>query len=205
MHPYHQARKLAHEVRERYEIEGAKVGLSLLRRVYKAEGVGIVYWDYKFRSIKGAYINDEYGPTVMVAKSLPNDPKVFTLAHELKHHLIDQGACSTIGQGMSSIEREIAAEVFAAELLFPQHIFITELEARGVARDRAFDIDRLKRAVIDIKRDTGTSLSYAGLVKMTKRLGFDPGDELNRVQWKKFEESIYGKPFRRTKAYSAAA
>jgi len=60
---------------------------SDLRRIYRTEGIRIDLWPYKFKGLRGAYFNDELGPTVLLAKGLPQDPMVFTMAHELKHHV----------------------------------------------------------------------------------------------------------------------
>ena len=202
MNVYDQARMLANQVREQHGINGAKLGIQYLRKIYKSEQIQLIYWDQRFKSIKGAYINDEMGATVMVMKSLPNDPKAFTLAHELKHHLLDKGTCSTLEPGQNADEREVAAEVFAAELLFPRALFISELESRGIIKGDEYSCDDLKRAIIAIKRETGTSLSYAGLQKTAIFNGFDENNELANTKWKVLEESIYGKPFWRAKAAS---
>ncbi len=39
-----------------------------------------------------AELNDECGPTIVINADLPNDPAIFTMAHELKHHLADGGS-----------------------------------------------------------------------------------------------------------------
>lgn len=202
MNVYDQARLLANQVREQHGIDGAKLGIQHLRKIYKSEDIQVIYWNQRLKSIKGAYINDEYGITVMVVKSLPNDPKAFTLAHELKHHLLDKGACSTLEPGQNADEREVAAEVFAAELLFPRSLFISELENRGIIKGEDYSCDDLKRAIIAVKRETGTFLSYAGLQKTASFNGFDDKNELVKTRWKLLEESIYGKPYRRAKVFS---
>ena len=47
-------------------------------------------WPYRFRNLRGAFINDHLGTTIMIAKGLPQDPMVFTMAHELKHFFRDR-------------------------------------------------------------------------------------------------------------------
>ena len=167
--------------------------ISKLRAIYKGEGINLIYWPYKLRKLRGAYISDDLGATVMVCKNLPDDPKAFTLAHELKHHLLDRESCSTVDNG-SSI-REIAAEVFAAELLFPELLFIKELAARGVTRGRRAPLDNTQLAIIHTKRDTGTTLSYLGMAKRAERLGYAERGSLVSTRWKKLEEQHFGMPF----------
>ena len=194
---YARAKAEALQVRETYGIDGPSLKLQQMRRIYKDQGIDLIYWPVKLRVLRGVYICDEDGPTVMVYKKLPDDPKLFTLAHELKHHLIDNGACSTIDN--SSDVREIAAEVFAAELLLPEAIFIQELDQRGVSPHQPGVLETVRRAIIDLKRETGTTLSYAGLSKRGERLGYAATGSLIQTKWKKLEESYYGKPFRRQK------
>jgi hypothetical protein len=71
-------------VRARFGLTSPRVLRSDLRRIYRAEGIQIDLWPHKLRKLRGAYINDEFGPTVMLAKGLPQDPMVFTMGHELK-------------------------------------------------------------------------------------------------------------------------
>jgi hypothetical protein len=40
------------------------------------QGIRIDLWDHKFKRLRGAYFNDELGPTVMLCKGLPEDPMV---------------------------------------------------------------------------------------------------------------------------------
>src|SRR5208337_5613927 len=86
---YDDLKSLARQVRKQYDIQSARVLRSDLRRIYRAEGIRIDLWPHKFRKLRGAYFNDEMGPTVMLYKDLPDDPMVFTMGHELKHHLVD--------------------------------------------------------------------------------------------------------------------
>jgi len=192
---YAEARDLAQTVRNDYGIEGACVKISQLRAIYKDKGIKLTYWPYKLRKLRGAYISDDLGASVMVFKGLPNDPKAFTLAHELKHHLLDSESCSTVDNG--SDVREIAAEVFAAELLFPEGLFVAELAKRGVNRGQREPLDAVQLAIIGTKRDTGTTLSYQGMAKRAERLGYANRGELVSTRWKKLEEQHFGVPFYR--------
>jgi Zn-dependent peptidase ImmA (M78 family) len=191
---YKAAQKRAQQVRSDHAITGPCLKLKKMRELYKAHGIQIVYWDAKLKVLRGVYLNDEDGPTVMVDKKLPNDPKIFTLAHELKHHLIDNGVCSTDDE--ESRVREIAAEVFAAELLLPETLFIEEMTQRGVSPSQT-QLDDVKLAILNLKRDTGTTLSYLGLAKRAERLGYGDKGALTSVHWKKMEIAQFGVPFYR--------
>jgi Zn-dependent peptidase ImmA (M78 family) len=37
-----------------------------------------------------AYFDDECGVSEMLAKGLPDEPTIFSMAHELEHHLVDR-------------------------------------------------------------------------------------------------------------------
>lgn len=184
-------KSLASGVRSQFGLATARVMRSDLRRIYKFHSIQIDMWPHKLRKIRGAYFNDELGPTVMVAKKLPDDPMVFTLAHELKHHLVDRhlpiACCSERNQNEHI---EIGAEIFAAELIFPEELFISSLSSMGVGTGAC-----TPEHIVRLKRETRTTLSYAGLAKRATFLRFSNGDALARVQWKKLEEQIFGVPF----------
>lgn len=182
---------LAVEVRAKYGFATPRVLRSDLRRIYRDEGIRIDLWPYKMKKLRGAYFNDADGASVLLAKSLPQDPMVFTMGHELKHHLVDRdkivALCDTSNK---SAEIEIGAEIFAAELIYPEDMFRADLTSLGVLQGSC-----TARNIVDLKRQTDTTLSYAGLSKRAEFLGFAPLGTLARVAWKKLEESIYGIPF----------
>ncbi len=124
----------------------------------------------------------------MISKNLPEEPRIFTMAHELKHHLTDSDlGFSYCDQYAKKIE--IGAEIFAAELIFPEQDFTAWMEDRGIRAKKC-----KSETIVHLKRDTKTTLSYSGLVKRAEFLGFiDPG-AFARIKWKKLEEEIYGMP-----------
>jgi Zn-dependent peptidase ImmA (M78 family) len=127
---YHDMKAIARATRTQYGLTSPRVQKSHLRAIYRDKGIRIDLWPHKLRSIRGAYFNDEFGVTVMLAKGLPEDPMVFTMAHELKHHLVDRDlpvACCSDRNDNELIE--IGAEVFAAELIFPEQDFLDALAA----------------------------------------------------------------------------
>lgn len=197
---YARMRALARSVRTAHGLASCKVTRSDLRRIYKVHGIKIDIWRHKFKDLRGAYFRDEFGTTVMVA-DLPTDPMVFTLAHELKHHLADQDApLAPCGARNQSEQVEIGAEIFAAELLFPEDDFCRVMAEIAVAHGAC-----RPEHIIRVKRSTGTTLSYQGLVKRAEFLGFAPSGSLPRSGWRVLEEEIFGIPFykRRRRAQSA--
>jgi Zn-dependent peptidase ImmA (M78 family) len=126
----------------------------------------------------------------MLAKGLPQDPMVFTMGHELKHHLADSGSSLSFCDACNQSDPiEIGAEIFAAELIYPDDDFRSDLERMKIA-PRQCTADVLVR----LKHETRTTLSYAGLAKRAEFMGFAVEGSLARVRWKKIEEEIYGEP-----------
>lgn len=188
-------KELARGVRQEYGLIGPRVMRSDLRRIYKAKNIQLDYWPYPLKKLRGAYFNDENGVSVMVAKSLPDGPAIFTLAHELKHHLADRETgrleCSA---GNESDPVEIGAEVFAAEFLFPELLFKQAMEQMVVE-----PLHCVAETLVRLKHDTKTTLSYAGLVKKAEWLGFATKGTIKPQSWQRLEDQIYGVPFYRQK------
>lgn len=188
---------LAREVRAEFGLTTPRVLRSDLRRIYQKHGIKIDLWPpqaggpCKLRNIRGAYFNDEFGPCVMLDRRLPEDPRVFTMAHELKHHLLDKDwSVSYCGTDNEKTVGEISAEVFAAELIYPEGDFARDLEQRGIVLGQCKAID-----IVHLKHDVQTTLSYTGLAKRAVFLNFTPMGIFDKVQWKKLEEQVYGVPF----------
>ncbi len=191
---YEAVKQRARDLRAEYGFDSPRVTRSDLRRIYMAEGIRIDRRD-GFRSLRGAYFFDEeIGPTVLLARGLPEEPTIFTMGHELKHHFLDRPAgmdlVSMCGDSNVSDLPEKAAEVFAAELVYPDAEFLIHMEQAGIARggcDAA--------AIVRLKHRTRTTLSYSSLGKRAMFHGFAPEGSLLGVAWKKLEASIYGEPF----------
>lgn len=183
-------RILALEVRENYGLKTARVLKSDLRRIYKDQGIQIDLWPYKMKKLRGAYFHDEHGASVMLAKGLPDDPMIFTMGHELKHHLVDRDSivalCDTSNQ---TAEIEIGAEIFAAELIYPESMFCENLAQIGAKLGTC-----TPQQIVALKRQTQTTLSYTGLAKRAEFLGYALPGAFQKVAWKTLEESIYGVP-----------
>lgn len=187
---YARLKDLARTTRARFGLTSPRVLRSDLRRIYRTEGIRIDLWPYKLRKLRGAYINDELGPTVMLAKGLPQDPMVFTMGHELKHHLTDSGSALSYCDACNQSDPiEIGAEIFAAELIYPDDDFRSDLEKMNIALGQC-----TPEVLVRLKHETRTTLSYAGLAKRAEFMGFAVEGSLDKVKWKTIEEQIYGEP-----------
>ncbi|MGD9689135.1 MAG: ImmA/IrrE family metallo-endopeptidase [Phycisphaerales bacterium] len=187
---YNSLKELARAKRSEYNLTTPRVQRSHLRAIYRDEGIRIDLWPHRLRDVRGAYFNDELGPTVMLAKGLPEDPMVFTMAHELKHHLVDRElpvACCSDRNIDEHIE--IGAEVFAAEFIFPEQDFAVALAGQGVVAGKCSPED-----LVRLKHESRTTLSYAGLAKRAVFLGLALPAALSNVRWKKLEEQLFGVP-----------
>ena len=186
---FEELKSLARQVRAENGLRSPRVLASDLRRIYDRHGIVIDSWPYRLRNLRGAFISDHLGTTVLLASGLPQDPMVFTMAHELKHFFRDRDlGISYCDQSNLGKTVEIGAEIFAAELLFPDQDFIKHMRVLRVGRDQC-----LPKTLVELKAKTRTTLSYAGLAIKAERLGFAPTSSLTRIKtWRKFEE-LYGR------------
>jgi Zn-dependent peptidase ImmA (M78 family) len=187
---YNGLRDLARRVRAEHGITTPRVLLSDMRRVYKAYGIKIDLWPHKLKNLRGAYFNDESGPWVMIARNLPDEQRIFTMAHELKHHLVDHTAGTDAEIKVQDDPKEIGAEVFAAEFIFPDLDFIEYMQDMGIGPGQC-----TAETVVRLKQETKTTLSYTGLAKKAEFLEFAAKGSLGKVKWKILEERMYGEPF----------
>jgi Zn-dependent peptidase ImmA (M78 family) len=91
---YNVARNLAYEKRELYSVDGKNLNLTKIRQIYKDEGISLVYRT-GLKNLKALYMSDEHGVDVLCNQKLPNEPKLFALVHELKHHFLDRDLLCT--------------------------------------------------------------------------------------------------------------
>src|SRR5688500_16466027 len=167
---YEDLKRLARQVRAEHGLHSPRVLESDLRRIYEKNGIVIDDWPYRLRHLRGAFICDHLGATVMLASGLPRDPKVFTMAHELKHFYRDRHlGTSYCDQSNLGKILEIGAEIFAAELLFPDKDFMTQMCTMRVGINQC-----LPRTLVRLKQKTRTTLSYAGLAIKAASLGYAP-------------------------------
>lgn len=195
---YEDLKQLARQVRAEFGLKSPRVVESDLRRIYEKNGIMIDDWPYRLRNLRGAFICDHLGATVMLASGLPQDPKVFTMAHELKHYYRDRHlGISYCDQSNLGKTLEIGAEIFAAELLFPDKDFMAQMRFMRIGINQC-----LPKTLVHLKEKTRTTLSYAGLAIKAERLGYAPPCSLTKIKgWRKIEE-IYGERARSVPAYS---
>ncbi|MBM3210446.1 ImmA/IrrE family metallo-endopeptidase [Candidatus Saccharibacteria bacterium] len=193
---YKKMETLAHEQRALFNISGARISRTEFRKIYKHYGIGIDQWPMAgmggkaFKKLRGVYFPDLSGiPAVLIAR-LPDEPYIFTLAHELKHHLMDRDSVGAFCLTQVQDElKEIGAEVFAAEFIYPTSMFHEDLDKMDVVKGSC-----TARDLVVLKHQTATSLSYAALVKRAEFTGYAAKKSLPRTGWKKLEERIYGEP-----------
>jgi Zn-dependent peptidase ImmA (M78 family) len=180
----------AREERLKFGWSTPRVMKSDLRKAYKFYQIRIDLWPYSLKVLRGAYFNDENGVSVLINKNLPEAPQIFTMAHELKHHLEDSDLAIIQCNDRNLNEPiEIGAEVFAAELIYPDGDFKNDLLKMGVIYGEC-----KAEAIIKLKHDTQTTLSYTALSKKAEFLQFAPQGAFAKIRWKKLEEEIYGEP-----------
>ena len=197
---YEEAKRLARQMRAESNIHSPRVLLSDMRRIYRRLGIHIDMWpkphvpraQSKLRKLRGAFFGaDEYGQcSVMLDRYLPQEPRIFTMAHELKHFIMDtDGIPSFCDASNYRDPREIAAEVYAAELIFPDADFTASMSELEIGPGGCQPED-----IVHLKHRTETTLSYQALAKKAEWLGFAPDESLKKIKWRKLDESIYGEP-----------
>ena len=199
---YYDAMKLlAAEKRQKYSIRTASLGLKRIREVYKAEGVAIDLWETSYK-IRAMYMCDGGDPSVLVNRNLPTEPRLFAMVHELKHHYCDQTALKNgqirCGDYNANEVIEKAAEVFAAEFIYPAQEFLDcasslSLEAGKVTPEE----------LVQLKRVCKAPVSYKFLQKRLEWFGFIARGQFAMVQFQKLEEEIYGVPIYRQQWFKA--
>ena len=187
---YEDLKALARQVRAEHGLTTPRVLASDLKRIFAHYGIEVDEWPYRFKNLRGAFINDHLGATVMVAKGLPEDPLVFTMAHELKHFFRDRDlGISYCDQSNLSRSLEVGAEIFAAELIFPDRDFVNQMSRLGIRMNQC-----LPKTLIQLKRQTATTLSYAALAIKAERLGYAPLNSVTTIKtWRRLE-ALHGRP-----------
>lgn len=183
---YYEMRELALEVRARNGIEGSDLSMRDMWRIYCQEGIGKLDFRHGFKDLRGAYFNDDCGVTVMLAGGLPDEPTIFTMAHELKHHLVDSEGGPLVCRTNEQTRRiEIGGEVFAAELIYPEKDFVYDLFRllRGMPQTLSPEV------LVELKRKTNTTLSYAALAKRTVLLRLADEKTFRDVRWGTLQEN----------------
>lgn len=150
-------------------------------RICRAEGIERLDFRSGFKVLRGAYFNDDYGVSILLARGLPDDPTIFTIAHELKHHLVDSKARSVLCRTTEEARRiEVGAEVVASELIYPERDFVDDL-SRPLGR---VPQKVTAEMLVQLKLRSQTTLSYAALAKRTVLLGLAEQGSFQDVRWR---------------------
>lgn len=197
---YSNLRQLAHRKREEFGVHTDSFGLRSARTIYRREGITID--SRKLSSgLKAIYMNSDGLTSVAIREGLPDEPKLFALIHELKHHWTDQDllrsgflACGAYNEN-ELIEK--GAEVFAAEFIYPEQEFSEDAKAMGVSTWQIADVVRFKR---DKSR---AKVSYTFITKRLERLRLVLPEQFRGVQFRKQEEQLYGTPLYRQPWFQA--
>jgi hypothetical protein len=75
---YEAASAMAYQKRELYEVTTVTLNLNVIRKIYRQEGIRIDPWDFD-RTIRAVYMCDDGDPSVALNKTLPREPKLFSL------------------------------------------------------------------------------------------------------------------------------
>lgn len=187
---YQDLKALARKERERYGVDTARFGLREARKIYGELGIRIDHWPLPYK-IKAVYMCADGDCSVAIQKSLPDEPKLFALMHELKHHLTDRESLGNgaihCGEYNANEMIEIGAEVFAAEFIYPESEFAEDIRACGVAT-------WTPEHVVRFKRECKAKVSYMFICKRLEWLQIIPEAAFAGVKFQKLEEQIYGAP-----------
>ena len=194
---YETLKALAREIRDKHSLSTQAISLSSLRRVYKEEGIRIVNWPHRMKKVRGTYMVIDDQAYVMLNPGIkPKEPRIFTMAHELKHHCVDfelakSGVlgCQTVSWSDGS-RVEIGAEIFASEFIYPESECAELINKLGITAGHCSPED-----VVSLKRQSSAPVSYRFLVKRLEWFHIAPIGEFANVQFQKLEEKLFGLPF----------
>lgn len=195
---YNDLKQLASDIRQRYSLSTENISLTSIRAVYKEQSIVVDYWKPKLKKVRAAYmLDDDDVPHVLVNANIkPVEPRIFSLVHELKHHYKDRQyikehgflGCKEISWSHGS-EIEIGAEIFAAELIYPESEFLKFAGEIGISPGTCSD-----RQVVQFKRECGAAVSYKFITKRLEWFEYIPKGAFVGIQFQKLEEQIYGPP-----------
>jgi Zn-dependent peptidase ImmA (M78 family) len=188
---YEGLQELARNERAEHGVDTGAFGLREVRRIYKKEEIDIDHWPLS-RKIKALYMCDDGYCSVALQQSLPDEPKLFALIHELKHHYCDRAA---LGPGVIHCgdydRNELigkGAEVFAAEFIYPGEEFAEDFQAVVAAAPQPYH-------VVHFKRSCKAKVSYRFICKRLERLGFIGLGAFDAIHFQRLEDQIHGVPF----------
>jgi Zn-dependent peptidase ImmA (M78 family) len=187
---YAQARQTAKDKRIEFGISTEEISIPVLKKICKKEGIKVDLVKKIGNRIRAAYFNDDDGCSILLKKDLPREPKIFALAHELKHHFLDRKLIESgeiqCGEYNKNKSIEIAAEIFAAEFLYPEDEMRELIVRLGIKAGSCTE-----RNVVEIKKACLVPVSYIFIKKRLVRFGVIGDGEFKDVQFQKLEERLY--------------
>jgi Zn-dependent peptidase ImmA (M78 family) len=200
---YQQCRALAQAKRHEHSVVTASLNLLVIARIYKKEGIKIDRRKLKGNRIKAAYYCDDGECSVLLNTTPPREPRLFALAHELKHHYLDREEIMNgqieCGDYNANEVIEKGAEVFAAEFIYP------EMEMRQLIGQMGItSLSCTARTIVEFKRTCRACISYTFIVKRFVRFGLCQREAFSKVQFTKIEEQIYGLPVYKRDSFKRA-
>ena len=200
---YRTCLQLAHEKRVQYSIQTDALDLNVIRAIYRSEGITIDQRPLKGYRIKAAYYCENGDCSVLVNSKLPREPKLFALTHELKHHYLDRQSIAEgeiqCGDYNAHEVIEKAAEVFAAEFIYPEAEMRELIGKLGITNENCGP-----EAVVRIKRSCQACVSYTFIVKRLEWFGISARGDFDKVQFTKVEEKLYGVPIYKRESFKRA-
>jgi len=156
---YQQCRALAQTKRQEHAVVTDSLNLLVMARIYKREGIAIDRRKLKGNRIKAAYYCDDGACSVLLNTTPPREPRLFALAHELKHHYLDREKIMNgqieCGDYNANEVIEKGAEVFAAEFIYPEMEMRQLIGQLGIA-----SLSCTARTIVDFKRRCPACISY---------------------------------------------
>lgn len=194
---YESVKELAREKRRHYQVNSININLTLIRKIYKQEGIKITFANKgTLRKLKAAYFNDKDGIDVLLNPQLPKEARIFALIHELKHHYLDSQGNDAICLKAYNEEPipEKAAEVFAAEFIWPQDEFQQAAAEFGLKTDKCTEED-----IVRFRRYTNLPVSYKFILKRLEWFRIIQKGQYDKVKFTNLEYKLFGIPFYKRK------
>jgi len=181
-------------------VDTASLNLNVMRALYRTEGITIDQQALKGYRIKAAYYSDDGDCSVLVNAKLPREPKLFALAHELKHHYLDRASIENgriqCGDYNAHEVIEKAAEVFAAEFVYPEAEMRELLGQQGVT-----NLTCTAEQIVKLRQACPACVSYTFIVKRLEWFGLCARGAFSKVQFKKLEEEMFGPPIYKRESF----
>lgn len=110
-----------------------------------AQEVGVELRFANVPSMEGMYLRQQ-SPVILIASERPSGRQRFTCAHELAHHLFEDGSrvdelLETVGSGGQRSDEEVRADMFAGLLLMPKTAVLRGFAVRNLRVQTANAVD----------------------------------------------------------------